>query len=498
MRSICKLFVSAFVAGCMLVMPLRGYAAIDSFTVHRLPNGATQVQPSLISTFRNAGFDLVRSGRGTNIGLSGAVSVGQSAATMRLGYALDAAKVATLAAKALPAVATGLAVYEVARMVRCYAAPNAHAFDGFLECDPGQSPTPGGTVTAWNRTGCAGASIHGCSTWAGPFATAEEACTSGVTTDAAQPGRSGMHYVNHSPPSGTAPNRTISCAYRDYYNSDPTCQQSCGMATVYVSEGTMPGPGSCPSWTDSGGQVHPGGAIGPDGKCDSGARVPASVQDVATKLGTVPDANWDPDAIVRDAIEHGGDPAAQWVVDNGPVGLTGPASVNGPTSTHTPPGGSPQTTTTVYNITYEGDTFNYSTTTVDDTGTTTTDEKPQEVCGLPGKPACKIDETGTPTKGDFTASQSALDAAADAIVGKITDATTPKAIPWLWGGIALPAGACSDMTVASPWPTIPDATLNICNQPWVAWWRSAWAWIAGALTMWYVYGRFTRSVNREV
>lgn len=123
--------------------------------------------------------------------------------------------------------------------------------------------------------------------------------------------------------------------------------------------------------------------------------------------------------------------------------------------------------------------------------------RPKDPCGLPGTPACKIDERGTPSSGDFSGAQAALEAAADGIVGAITDATTPKSIPWLWGGIALPAGACSDMTVASPWPTIADATLNLCDQPWVSWWRFAWAWIAGALTMWYVYGRFTRAVNRE-
>lgn len=100
--------------------------------------------------------------------------------------------------------------------------------------------------------------------------------------------------------------------------------------------------------------------------------------------------------------------------------LSGPASVNvgqPVTMTKTNPDGSTETSTQqfVRNYSYAGDTVTHvSTTTVNVTnnaGNTTTTTiitpndslaaEPQEVkletCGLPGKPACKIDETGTPT-----------------------------------------------------------------------------------------------------
>ena len=105
--------------------------------------------------------------------------------------------------------------------------------------------------------------------------------------------------------------------------------------------------------------------------------------------------------------------------DVGPVTVSGPQSVNAGepvTMTKTNPDGSVETSTQqfVRNYSYAGDTVTHvSTTTVNvtnnngqittSTNTTPNDSpagEPQEVkletCGLPGKPPCKIDETGTP------------------------------------------------------------------------------------------------------
>lgn len=91
--------------------------------------------------------------------------------------------------------------------------------------------------------------------------------------------------------------------------------------------------------------------------------------------------------------------------------LSGPDSVaitQPTTTTYTPPGATqPITTTTpgtTATIKYEGDSYTYNTTSTTintNTGTTvtTTAPPPADVitCGLPGKPACRMDETGTPT-----------------------------------------------------------------------------------------------------
>lgn len=471
-RSWLRLVCAALFSGWLACTPMLAVAGWDSFGVVRMPNGGFQVTPSVRSLLKDAAFDAVAvAPRGANVGLTGDVAVGARSAAMRLGYGLTGSGVAALAARALPMVATGLAVYEVARLVRCYAAPGQTAFDGFLECDPGVPPVsqPG---FAYYPSG-----LH-------------DLCLRGSVADAAVC------------KAGTLSKVYCLGAYQPWYPLSYGAPRSDGSVDVQFTN-------SCGStlWSTIGREsvttvaCPSGEQIGIDGKCSSGTRVSTSVQDVGTKLSTIPDGQWNSTAIVLDAIRSGGQAALDWLRQNAAVGLTGPASVNGPTSTYTPPGGSPQTTTTVYNITYQGDTFNYTTTTVDGSGGTTTQEPvPQEkieVCGLPGKPACKIDETGTPNTGQFTQPKSELDNAADSVVTKIGDAAAPRVLPWMWGGIALPSGACSNITVDGPIAAIASQQIDLCGQPWVAWWRAVLAWLAAVWTAWHVYGVWTTTVGRE-
>ena len=92
-----------------------------------------------------------------------------------------------------------------------------------------------------------------------------------------------------------------------------------------------------------------------------------------------------------------------------PSSITGPASVLGPTATTTNSDGSTKTVADTYNITYgpSSVTVNQTTVTTNNVGgsatsSTTTAPAPPEVqtCGLPGTPACKIDESGTPAAVD--------------------------------------------------------------------------------------------------
>jgi len=62
-------------------------------------------------------------------------------------------------------------------------------------------------------------------------------------------------------------------------------------------------------------------------------------------------------------------------------------------------------------------------------------------CGLPNTPKCKIDETGTPTKGDFGDATKSLNDAAKAREDGLSDVTSSqgKQTSWAWN-LALPSG----------------------------------------------------------
>lgn len=94
-----------------------------------------------------------------------------------------------------------------------------------------------------------------------------------------------------------------------------------------------------------------------------------------------------------------------------PSTVTGPASIPGPTVTTTNSDGSTKVVADTYNITYgpSSVTVNQTTLTTNNVGgattsSTTTAPAPVELqtCGLPGTPACKIDESGTPAAVDST------------------------------------------------------------------------------------------------
>lgn len=155
------------------------------------------------------------------------------------------------------------------------------------------------------------------------------------------------------------------------------------------------------------GSVCPVGVRGFDGRCASGNFDPASNEQIRAKLTDYPsiapqvrDAS---DDILRRGFDGGLDLSGAF--DNPPV-VTGPPKVIGSptTTTSTQPDGTPGPTTTTTpeaSITYEGPSFTWNTTTTTTTtngGTTTTTGPAQkiETCGLPGTPACKIDEEGTP------------------------------------------------------------------------------------------------------
>ena len=220
--------------------------------------------------------------------------------------------------------------------------------------------------------------------------------------------------------------------------------------------------------------VPAGGAPGLDGKCKTARSywqgiTPAQVPDWSESF---PGFTPEPVGLAGDVLGRGVD-LAPYV--DGPGQLTGPGTVPGPetTTTNTPaptpenPNPAPVTSTqnTTVNITYN--TNNYSTssttTTVNPDGSTTTaPAEPGEVCGLPGKPACKIDETGTPQaeNPDETEARTAWERLKDIATDP---ASALPALPGLAWSFQLPT-ACSVIPLPAFDPFI--SGVDVCQfQP---------------------------------
>lgn len=118
-----------------------------------------------------------------------------------------------------------------------------------------------------------------------------------------------------------------------------------------------------------------------------------------------------------------------------------------------------------------------------------------EVCGLPGKPACKIDETGTPTgSGTYTSATGELDTAANqakAAIEDIAGAGKKTDFGWVFSW-NLPTVSCS------PWSITlfsHSRTVEWCDELGRA--RQIWAWLLGLLCALYVWRRATGSVGAQ-
>jgi hypothetical protein len=175
--------------------------------------------------------------------------------------------------------------------------------------------------------------------------------------------------------------------------------------------------------------------------------------------------------------------------------VTGPSSSPGTTTTtNNTTNNTTTTSTTNYQHTYAGDTINTTTTTTNvtinnttgdviDNSTTTTQSAPPaepfETCGLPGKPACKIDETGTPKyadveetlKLDKTTLDEASKAQRDTIQGN-----SDKGMFSSWSSLfTLPAlRACEPVELPS-YSGFVLGSYDVC--PGAEWLRGLMAWV---------------------
>lgn len=111
-------------------------------------------------------------------------------------------------------------------------------------------------------------------------------------------------------------------------------------------------------------------------------------------------------------------------------------------------------------------------------------------CGLPNTPKCKIDETGTPTAGNFADATKALDDAKNSAVEGLTTVTSAQGKQTTWGwNLALPTG-CTALTVDAIFKTF---TINPC--PYMGVMHDLMSMVWAAVTLFFVFGLVGRTLR---
>lgn len=112
----------------------------------------------------------------------------------------------------------------------------------------------------------------------------------------------------------------------------------------------------------------------------------------------------------------------------------------------------------------------------------------KDPCGLPGTPACKLDESGTPGgQGTFDAQKSAVEAASMDRVSKINGSSSAYAsVGWSMPGW-LPSVSCTAISMWGPAAAGGSWTVDPCTSPGVAIWRALLGWVLAVLTVMYAW-----------
>lgn len=125
------------------------------------------------------------------------------------------------------------------------------------------------------------------------------------------------------------------------------------------------------------------------------------------------------------------------------------------------------------------------------TGSSPAGDVEVNTCGIPGQPACKIDETGTPGGGEVGAARTAalgsLGTAIDGIGTAIRDVGGSGArtsLPWSPTALLLPTGFCSAQTTQT---RLGPLVFDPCTSTMAQLWRSLLGWLVGMLTIVYAW-----------
>ena len=291
------------------------------------------------------------------------------------------------------------------------------------------------------------------------------------------------------------------CRYSGTGTGDPNTWPSSGFcnAGTYCQSGYTLSGGSC-SLTNSAAVIKPG-----DGKCE--------IKRVGNSFSGDPN---DPDCLAGpdNAMQqvHGNatggtvtaaglGQAVEVAVDGGTGAGTvtsSKANSNGTTTTTTihigAPGsgageggaaGTAVTGTTV--ATYEGTGSNVS-------GTPLAKPDAREPCGLPGTPACKIDESGTPTDGSLSDAKAAYETAAAARKTQLesVNSSLKKTDLGLSLSVSWPSGSCSDLAVNIDGHS---GSFDLCSKQ--ADIKAITSWLMGILTAFALLFIGTGALTRE-
>ena len=125
------------------------------------------------------------------------------------------------------------------------------------------------------------------------------------------------------------------------------------------------------------------------------------------------------------------------------------------------------------------------------TGSTGSGDKPRDPCGLPGTPACKLDETGTPNGAtSFDGAKSALNENKQSAIDQVTNAGSATGKDASWGfSFAFPTG-CTAFVV----PGYGDYAIDMCHfQPTIHDLMTLiWVLSTISFVIWRVYDTLTK------
>lgn len=433
--------------------------AADKPAINYLPQGG-QVQPGSITKPSPSDFSrlLERDFIPGDINVRDQVAprIGKKDVPMELTRRIPWSKIAGVAARALPFLSTAIAIKEIWDDVRAF--PDGTVDEGnnqeqIPEYWANYPSSPPERISSDTRAGF-------CSAYAARWSQA----ATGVTYT--------VFSMNDS---------TNSCTLQKTTRNTSGAVVSVTYQTVGYSVSSQLG---CP--TASGGSRPTPDA---DGKCVGGLRRPITPQELEERIRDWPSAQETKDKakeIVEEGMNEGG---VDWApMTTGDGSLSGPAASSDPTeptTTTTPEGTTTTWNTTNYNITYNNNyySWNSTTTTSDGTTTTTTPTKEVETCGLPGKPACKMDEEGTPDGAAAEGNRGDVDQAGRDLNAAVTGLGAPT-LSWQFV-IPIPDGTCSSLM----WSDNKGHTVGVnpCEESLVHTMRAILAWFLAACTALYCW-----------
>jgi len=403
------------------------------------------------------------------------------------------ASISKAVAKALPLISTAVAIAEIAEAIRC-----REAAGGGAECDNGTSET---TQTQW----CVARFISEdpVAIYCRPSASAAHSAAAAFvkTSPATAPGYPSGTRIDRARINSNSGNCANYSSQVEFTGMGP--YNSVGEWSVYgnrcaTSESVL----ACPEVVVNGVSLVP--VKGPDGKCMTNVYVPAGEEVVAGKVENYGDKTKAPQIV--DDLFDGKVPVDHPFPEIDPV----PGQINGPRETTSHPDGSTTTRDTKWDLVPKPNGYEWvpSIVTKDwppgvtpdppgsvSDGTTTSGgaapERDVITCGLPDTPACKIDETGTPTRGDLGTAEGELAEKRGELVGALGEASHARSsLPWSWV-LDFPVGSCTPFV----WDTrLGTLTIDPCSSAGVDLWRALCAWFLFALTGLHIW----RSVNEAL